>query len=131
MREIVNPIYQGADQDITLVTKDSDGSLYDFSGADRLVVVVYYQGNEVLQKYSMNASAGWKTLDVTNAADGELSFKLQTSDTKNAKAGKIYAEIRAQFPDVDYDDNYFDLLGRDIYLGEIVESASGNLTLPS
>lgn len=129
-RQIINKILQKSDVNVTLIVKDASGALYDLSGASKLGVIVYYQGHTVLQKYSMNSSSGWKDLDVTSAADGELSFKLESDDTDNANEGKIYAEIWAQFPDVDYEDSMYDLLGNDIYIGEIVKSNSSGLTLP-
>lgn len=129
-KEIINPIYQGADQDITLQVKDATGAAYDLSTAVKLVVFLHYLGGNVFAKYSMNAASGYKDLDVTDADDGKLYFKIESGETKTAKPGKIYAEMRAQFSNVDYDDGAFDLIGGGIYMGEIIASVSGNITLP-
>ena len=129
-KEIVNPIYQGADQDITLQVKDATGANYDLSAAVKMAVFIYYLGGSIFAKYSMNAGSGYKDLDITDADDGKLYLKIESGETKTASAGKLYAEIRAQFSNVDYDDGAFDLIGGRIYIGEIIESVSGNITLP-
>lgn len=128
--DIDNPILQGADQEIELEIRDADNALYDLSGATKLAVILMYADYTVFQKYSKNSSAGWSVLDVTNAATGKLVFKIESADTLNALEGKLYVEIKARFPDVDYADGYYDLLGAGIYIGEIVKSVTNALTIP-
>lgn len=127
--DIENPILQGADQDVEITVRDADNAVYDMSGATKLAVVLMYEDYTILAKYSKNASAGWKTLDVTNAATGKLAFKIESSETLDALEGKIFAEVKARFPDVDYEDGYNDLLGQ-FYIGEIVKSVTNPLTIP-
>lgn len=128
--DIENPILQGADIDVELEVRDADNALYDLSGATKLAVVLMYEDYTILEKYSKNASAGWKVLDVTNAATGKLAFKIESAETLDAVEGKIFAEIKARFPDVDYADGYYDMLGQGIYIGEIVKSVTNSLTIP-
>ncbi len=130
LNDVVNPIYQAADQSVTLKVKDSTGAAYDLSGASKLVVALYYLDKTILAKYSMNVGAGYKTLDMTNAATGQLALKIETVDTITAQEGKVYAEIRAQLPDVTYEDSQYDLIGEGIYIGEVVKSITSTLTLP-
>lgn len=127
--DIENPILQGADQDIEIDILDAAGAAYDLSGATKLAVLIIYEDNTILQKYSKNSASGWKDLDVTDAATGKLVFKIESDDTEAAVEGKLFAEIRARIPDVDYEDGYYDLLGQK-YIGEIVKSASSGITIP-
>lgn len=127
--EIENPILQGADQDVEITVRDADNAVYDMSGATKLAVVLMYEDYTILAKYSKNASAGWKDLDVIDAATGKLAFKIESSETLDALEGRIYAEVKARFPDVDYEDGYNDLLGQ-FYIGEIVKSVTNPLTIP-
>lgn len=129
-KQVINPIRQGADQDITLLVKDSTGAVYDMSSAAKLVVILYYLGGTILAQYSMNSDVDWKDLDVTDFDIGKLYLKLETSETEDANPGKIFAEIRMQTADVDYEDGYFDLIGNGIYVGEIVEAVSANIVMP-
>lgn len=128
--DIENPILQGADIDVELEVRDADNALYDLSGATKLAVVLMYEDYTILAKYSKNASSGWKELDVTDAATGKLAFKIESAETLDAVEGKIFAEIKARFPDVDYADSYYDMLGQGIYIGEIVKSVTNSLTIP-
>lgn len=127
--DIENPILQGADQDIEITIRDEDNDVYDMSGATKLAVVIMYSDYTILAKYSKNASSGWKDLDVTDAATGILRFKIESSETLDALEGKIFAEVKGRWPDVDYEDGYNDTLGQ-FYIGEIVKSVTNDLTIP-
>lgn len=129
MNEIFIP--QGSDQTFEVTCKDADGAPIDFSvGYSNVVIVVYNQNKTVFDKFSIVASVGWKTIDITNQAQGRLSFKLLTATTTLATEGKKFFEVRVQKTDGTVGDGNYDVVVTDQYLCTILKSVINPLTLP-
>lgn len=125
-----NIIYQGQDQEVTIQAIGDDGNPIDMSTADNIGVIVAYKDGTVLTKFSMNAGSGWKDLDVSEADEGKVTFKVETDVTTDAREGDIYAEIKYKIPNVDYEDGLFDGHIPLTYIGTIQKSLFNDVTVP-
>ncbi len=125
-------IQRGQDCNCNVTVKDNDGNLIDMTIFDKAAVWVRHANNTVIAKFTNNIPfTGYKELDMSNAATGVLSFKLLSTHTMAAPAGKLFYEVHLQTPDAgSTDDAVLDLISKQEYLCNTEDSLTGGMTLP-
>jgi hypothetical protein len=115
-------IFKGEDKAINITLKDNGVAIDLNTAYNGIACWLYYYNGNVLQKYSKNVLSGFGTLTVTDSTAGIFQVKLQSADTSAAKFGVIYAEVKTQTADNNYDSSTYHTIVRDIEIGEIKES---------
>lgn len=129
--EQIDEVVQGADLSVKTELYDQEGNLIDASLLDKLIVKVYHASGTEVAKFSMNTSVGFGDIDMTNAASGEIGFKLLSTHTLNSPIGKVYYEVHGQYNEGSVsDDGVLDIIKTEVYLCNIVKSQTTGITLP-
>lgn len=114
-------IYRGDDKKISLTLK-KNGVAIPLSSLTGYIVYLYYVGSgKVLQKYSKNALADYKTITETDVANGVFTINLERTDTETAGEGDINAEIKTQITDNAFDLDTFHTIAK-VEIGTIKDS---------
>jgi len=134
MNETENIIYQNSDEDVEFNLVDDGGNALDLSAAAKIYVFIYTRGSLApALKFSLTAATGYIVFVPSGGdlAAGIVRTKLLSSMTSALEAGKYFAEIGVQFPDVTRtDDSLFDVIVKDIYSFTIKKSLTKVTTLP-
>lgn len=123
----VERIIKGVDKEIEFTITDSAGVAIDPSSLIGIVIILYYNENNVLRKYSKNVKTGYG--DVITGYDdvnGKVKVRLESSSTVNAKVNVLYAEIKLQTTNNDYENNTFNDVVNGILVGAVVDGVSKN-----
>lgn len=122
----------GADGDFEVTIVDEDGAAIDLTAMFNTILILYYENETQLQKYSVLPSAGWVPMTIGGVDNNVLSFRLLSSDTTLAPKGIVLYEVRTQATDVGAtDDSKYDSIVRDQYICTISPSLSSTLVLPT
>lgn len=114
-------LVQGGDYAFNITVKDSADVVIDLTTLAGYICVVYYANGDLLQKYSEQTKAGFKALTETDGANGIFQIKLQSIDTKNARLEEIFAEVKIETVDANYDSSTLHNPDTGISLGTIVK----------
>ncbi len=129
-----NIIYQNQDEDVQFELLNDAGAVLDLSGAAKIYVFLYTKGSLApVLKFSLTAAAGYILFvpGVGDLALGKVRINLLSLHTNALEAGKYYAEIGIQWPDVlRTDDSLFDKIVKDVYAFTIKNSLTKTTTLP-
>lgn len=121
-------IYKGDDKTIRLSITEN-GVAYDLTAVQGYIIYLYYaKGNKILKKYSKNVIEGFDTLSEVDAAGGVVDIYLQKADTKEAAIGDIDLEVKIQTENLEFDENTFHTITREVEVLTIKESVSKNVT---
>lgn len=121
-------IIQGGDYEIDFTVTDSAGVAVDLTTLANYIAVLYYADGEVLQQYSRETKAGFKSLTETTPASGIFTVKLQSADTKTARKELVFGEVKVETVDVTYDDSTKHNPDTGIEIGTVVESQTEQYT---
>lgn len=122
---------QGADLNVVTDLVDETGALINATLLTKLIVIVYHANKTQVAKFSMNTAVGWGVIDMSNAATGEISFKLLSSHTNATNLGKLFYEVHGQYTSGSIsDDGLQDIKRTEVYLCTIVKSLTTGITLP-
>lgn len=111
-------IPQGSDAKININLTKS-GVAYDISAATGLIVFIRGSNGAIINRYSNKSITDYDILTVESAAQGQISVLLQSNETKSAPAGPIYAEVKIEFANSDYDNNTFHAVKGEFAIAEI------------
>lgn len=120
-------IIQGGDYPIIVTLTNSAGVAVDLTTLAGYILVLYDSEGTILQQYSEQTLAGFKTLEETTAASGIFTVRLQSIDTKTAKLGDVFAEVKTATVDGNYTGNRHDVDNL-ILVGTVVVGQSKNTT---
>lgn len=103
--------------DWTLLTS---APIYDTTNIDGLVIVLYYKGSRnIIEKYSLNTSAGYLPIDDANASAGKYIIELSSAVTTKKKEGVLLAEIKIRENIVGYTGGDFNTIISDVVIAEV------------
>jgi hypothetical protein len=129
--ENTEEIVQGADLTVKTELTDETGALINASLLAKLIIIVYHANLTQIAKFSKNAASGYEPIDMTNAAAGEIGFKLLSSHTNAADLGKLFYEVHGQYTEGSIsDDGVLDIKRSEVYLCTIIKSQTTGITLP-
>lgn len=123
-------IAQSEDIDAELTILKKDGTPLDMTLAVAIYVVIHNGYNVIVAKFKKGSTTtGWYSMDLTNADDGILKFKILSEVTKLMDEGHYYAEVRVRFSSTQHlDDNVYDVVEPKQYVFTIEESQINKLT---
>lgn len=121
-------IYRGEDKTIDFTLKNADGSAVDLDDLLGLVVIIYQFDKKTLAKYSKNALSGYDTIDITDAAAGKFSVKLQAKHTRAANLTEVFVEIKTQATQSGFDENKIESVVSDQSIAIIKDSITKALS---
>lgn len=122
---------RGSDQDCVIEVFNSSGVPINLTAYDNVIVILYHKNKTILQKFSVVSEAGWKNMTIGGASNNELSFRVLSEDTEEAREGQYFYEVRTLAPDAgSTDDSLYDAIVNDQYLFTITPSLSAGLTIP-
>jgi hypothetical protein len=105
--------------------------IYDTADIDGMVIVLYYKGSRnVIEKYSINASVGYKSIDVTNASQGKYVIELSSASTTKKKEGVLLAEIKIREVIAGYTGGDFNTIISDVVIGEVNTPITEFISVP-
>ena len=130
MATATNKIPQGSDKDIRITVKDSATQApVDLATLDEITCIIYYQQNSndhPLQTYDLNDTSK-EPLVIVDAPNGIFKILLQSKTTKEAQIGDIFAEVKTETDDVNFDDDTKHDVVRDILVAQIVRALTQEL----
>lgn len=111
---------------VTLTVGGVAVDLDDYSG---IVVVLYYDKNQVLASYSRDAVEGYNNDDfiVINAASGRFDILVQPSLTIPSNVDEIKMEVQVQKTDADWEDDTWRKIVSDISVLSLKDSRTKTL----
>ena len=122
-------ILQGKDYELDFTITDDAGDPIDLTTLAGYICILFYKDGKLLQQYSRETKEGFKSLTQTDAPNGIFQVKLQSVDTKRARAGQdIFAEVMIETADVTYDNSTKHNGETDLIIGTIKESQSEQYT---
>lgn len=129
--EQIEEVAKGADLSVKITLKDETGNTIDATLLSKLIVKVTHVNGTEIVKFSKNAATGWQTIDMTNAAAGEILIKLLSSHTLAAPEGRLNYEVHGQYTEGSIsDDGVLDIKRPGNYLCTIIKSTTVGETLP-
>lgn len=122
-------IIKGVDKEIEFTILDSNSAPINPSTVIGIVVVIYYDENNDLVKYSKNSKVGYENI-ITGYDDsnGKIKILLESATTKDAKRGLIYAEVKLQTTNAAYVNNTYNEAATGIEIGRLIEGLTKNDT---
>jgi len=116
-------IIQGGDYTIVITLTNSAGVAVDLTTLAGYICILFFEDGTVLQQYSEQTLAGFKSLEETTPASGIFTIRLQSADTKGAQLGDLFAEIKTATADGNYTGNRHDVDTK-ITVGTVVDGQS-------
>jgi len=98
-------VYRGEDKLIEVTLTTIGGTAIDLDTLAGIHSYIKEEGGNILNKYSLNAEAGFDTLVKSDAANGKYQIKLQSAKTINATIGVYSVESKIQRTDAGFTDN--------------------------
>lgn len=126
---ITDIIYKGEDRELqfTLFGPTNDPILN--SSLDAMIVVLYAkETGSILEKYSKKPLTDYNSVDlvISNVNSNEFIIKLQSEVTRRAIADDLLmVEVKGRYINVDYSNNTFDVIDRNVVVAIIRDSISG------
>ncbi len=77
--------------DVTVV--DSTGATVDLTTVDGLLIGIYQNASNILDKFSKVAKAGFKDIDLTQGATGIATVAFEATENINIKELKIEVKV--------------------------------------
>jgi len=106
---ITDNIFRGQDTTIQITAKDEDGVVIDLDTTTQIIVRLFDEGNNLIDKYSKTTLPGFRLLTIDTPSLGIMDIFLNAAETDVANVGAtVKAEVKMRFTDTDYDDNTFD-----------------------
>jgi len=96
-------IIKDTDQEIEIIINDENSDPIDLTGFSGIVVNIF-QKSCPIDKFSLNAQAGFRTLVITDAPNGKFEIYLnadQLNDCINSQP--IYYEVKTEAVNVNFD----------------------------
>lgn len=121
-------IIQGGDYELEITVNDSTGTVIDLTTLAGYIAVFYFADNDVLQQYSRKTKAGFKSLNESDPTNGIFTILLQSADTKTAKLGDLFCEVKIETADITFDDSTKHNPDTGILVGTIVQSQTEQYT---
>lgn len=104
----ISKIYKGQDVPIRITVKNKNGVAVDLSEFEGIIVILFFtKTRKALERFSLNSLTDFLDLEIIDAANGILEFKLESGSTENAEDGLISVEIKTQLSDPEYTDSKF------------------------
>lgn len=99
-------IIRGQDYDMTFPLELDDETVLQPSTLEELYLyVIHVKRFVTLDKFSMNAKAGYETITIDDDANGIVTVILGHDITRYAPVGKVKVEMMAIMTDADYPDS--------------------------
>lgn len=96
-------IVKDTDTPIEIVLTDESGAAIDLTGLAGFVVEVF-QKNILFDKFSVNVQAGFRSINIIDAAAGKFEIYLNAENTSKGVVGKaIYYEVKTTAVNVNFD----------------------------
>lgn len=96
-------IVKDTDTPIQIILTDENGVAIDLSGFAGFVVEVF-QKNIPFDKFSLNAQAGFRAINITDGPNGKFEIYLNAANTNNGVVGKeIFYEVKTTSVNVNFD----------------------------
>lgn len=111
-------IPNGQDTTILFTIQDVNGNPIDINNCPEIVVAVYQKRETVLSTYKKTLS----TVDVLDAANGQVAVYVTKKVTSKTLEGRLYAEIAVDVTNTSYPDNKKRSIITKIIVGDIVTS---------
>lgn len=120
--------YRGEDLPVTLTITDGSNPV-DLATLEGYIAIFYFaESGKVLDKFSKNTIAGYGDVEETDAPNGEFECKIQSAVTAAAEEGTVLVEVKTQTNDVEYTDNSFNTVVRDLEVCELCDAKSKDVT---
>lgn len=104
-------IFRSEDKIIEFVVTDEEtGVAIDLSTPIGIIVLLYQFADRPLDKYSVNASSGYKDIRVTDDVNGKMEISYEAIVSKLAIDKPLYAEIKLRFTNANFPLGWQDLI---------------------
>jgi len=115
-------IVKDTDTPIEIILTDENGDAIDLSGLAGFVVEVF-QKNILFDKFSLNTQAGFRSINVTDAANGKFEIYLNAANTSKGVVGKeIFYEVKTVAVNANFDSGTEEKSSGKIALATLVDS---------
>jgi hypothetical protein len=104
-------IYKDTDTTVQLIVKDKAGVVIDLTGFSGILARVFQDAGDI-DKFSLNVQAGFRTLVVTDAVNGEIEIYLNATNVNTGQVDKpLYFEVKLQSVNANFDSGTEDKSG--------------------
>lgn len=115
-------IVKDTDTPIEIILTDESGAAIDLSGLAGFVVEVF-QKNIEFDKFSLNAQAGFRSVNITDGPNGKFEIYLNAGNTSKGVVGKtIFYEVKTTSVNVNFDSGTEEKSSGKIELATLVDS---------
>ena len=126
---ITDIIYKGEDRELQFTLFGPTNDPIPNSSLDAMIVVLYAkETGSILEKYSKKPLTGYNNVDlvIADVSSNEFIIKLQAEVTRRAIVDDLLmVEVKGRYINVDYSNNTFDVIDRDVVVATIRDSISG------
>lgn len=105
----------GDDHVINLALTEN-GTAMDLDDANDIIVKLYQRRETILGEYSLTDGS----VEIISANDGTCKINVPRSDFENVPTGKLYAQVRVEIDNIDFESGVKVSTLTDILLGELV-----------
>ena len=100
--------YKGADIPVSRTLTTDGTTPININSLDKIFIYVINKYSEIIiQKFQYPNAVGYDPIEIVDAVNGQIIYRIQSGDTDSAQTGILRAEYMLETNDVDYDDNTF------------------------
>lgn len=122
-------IVKDTDTTIEITLTDANGVAIDLSTLSGYVVEVFQKPNKVLDQFSKNAQAGYRSVNETDIPNGVFEIYLNASNTANGMAGRdVFYEVKTLAVNANFDSGTEEKSTKPVLLGTLEESKTQQQT---
>lgn len=115
----------GTDWPVEVFLRDTNGQAVNpNTELTGLLIYLYYEDGDILNRYSLNSKTGFDPITVVDASNGQVLVKAQSALTQKAKQKRVYAEVKTEADNSNYQNNTFYEGVRDLLIGKVEKAHS-------
>jgi hypothetical protein len=121
-------IFKDTDTTVSITVKDDAGVAIDLTGFSGIVVRVFQDQGDI-DKFSLNAQAGFRSLVITDAVNGIFEIYLNADNLNGGTVDEwLFYEVKTQAVNANFDSSTEDKSGGKIRLAILKQTELKNTT---